>query len=343
MRSYRTSKRRVIIGIIVAIVLIAAFGLVMYLIEHHGLLDEQFGDTGGWDEDEEQIEISLDDKDYFSDDKIDAYLLIGTDAGGKDMGENYNGTLADFLTLVLVDSTTEKYAFIQLDRNTIVEMEVPNDNGDFDTYEQQLCTAHWYGKTDEQRNINTVEAVQEVLGGLEIDHFYTISMGDLDAVNHALGGITVDIQSDLTSVDPAFVQGASVTLTDEQAEKFIRARMGVGEGTNQERMSRQTQYIQSAYNKMMGELKEHPEYINDIYEELKGKLQTDEESGDLSQLTNQMLQYESQGIIRIEGKVREADTLGDGVLHEEFYPAEGAVYDALTKVINLEEIEVIEE
>ena len=120
MRSYRTSKRRVIIGIIVAIVLIAAFGLFMYLIEHHGLLDEQFGDTGEWGRDD--LEIQLDDKLYTSDDDIDTYLMIGLDSGGEDKGEGYNGELADFLVLLIADNTTPAEAgdyFFQKNQKTL--------------------------------------------------------------------------------------------------------------------------------------------------------------------------------------------------------------------------------
>ena len=118
MRPDRGSRRRVLIGILIAVMLIALFGAVVYLIEKHGLLDEQFGDSGDWGSEEvEQYSLELNDREYVSSDDIDAFLVIGKD-DPKEGETGYNGEMADFLMLVLMDNTTEKYAFYQIDRDT---------------------------------------------------------------------------------------------------------------------------------------------------------------------------------------------------------------------------------
>ena len=332
------SKRRIIAILIAAVLAIIAFGGVMNLIETRSQKDQQFGDTGDWgDEEEEPLELILEDASYISNDDIDTYLIIGTDAGGEDLGEMYSGELADFLTLLLVDNTTRRFGFIQIDRNSMVEMQVPNEKGDMTgVATQQICISHWYGTNEEERNDNTVAAVETLLGGLEIDNCYTLNMADIGAVNHAIGGVVVDIESDLTSVDPEFVKGKSVLLDDKQAEKFVRARMGVGNETNAERMARQTQYMQKAYNLVMSQLRDNPEYINDIYSELEGKIVSGESARDFSTMTNQILQYESLGIMQFSGKTKIADTQGDGIEHEEFYVSEASILKTLGKVIDLQ-------
>ena len=83
MRQGRVSKKRIIITAAVAVVLIVAFGLIMYLIEQHGLLDEQFGDTGSWGSGDE-LQIELADTLYTTDDSVDTYLLMDTEEN-----ENY--------------------------------------------------------------------------------------------------------------------------------------------------------------------------------------------------------------------------------------------------------------
>ena len=328
-------KRRIVLGTIGVILLTSLFVLAMHLIEKHGLADVHFGDIGGWGNDE--IILTIGDSDYRSDDDIDTYLFIGTDAGGEDLGMAHSGSLADFLTLLVVDNTTKKYAFIEIDRNSMADVQMLNDDGEFTGFfTQQICLSHWYGTDEQQRNENTMAAVSSLFGYLDIQHCYELNMADIGAVNHALGGIEVDINTDMTSVDPEFVKGTSVMLTDEQAEKFLRARMSVGEGTNKERMDRQTQYMQKAYNLVMNQLRENPDYINTLYDELQNVVHSEDEGHDLSVLTNQIVTYDSQGIQSISGTTKLADTQGDGTEHEEFYPDSSSLLSALKSVIDLQ-------
>ena len=70
MRS-RSSGGRVIIGVLIAVLAIAVFGLVLHLIEKHGLIDEQFGDTGDWGEDSGIQYLTIGNEIYVTKDDID--------------------------------------------------------------------------------------------------------------------------------------------------------------------------------------------------------------------------------------------------------------------------------
>ena len=337
MNRSRASWKKIIIGIVVGILAIAAFGFGVHLIEKHGLEDVQFGDTGSWgDDDTEPVELELDNELYVSQDNVSTYLMMGLDAGGVDQGEMYSGELADFLTLMVVDNTTKRFGFIQIDRNSMVPMEIPDENGNFAMMAtQQICLSHWYGRTPEERNEYAVKAVSTLMGGLNIDGYYTINMEDIGAVNHAIGGVEIEFDTDMTEIDPAFKKGTTVRLTDKQAEKFIRARQGLDDETNAARMSRQTQYMQKVYNLVMNQIRENPEYISDLYQELEGKIETEGEARDLSKIANKMVQYDSLGIMKLSGTTKVADTLGDGKEHEEFYVNETSILTCLKKVIDL--------
>ena len=346
MRQGRASKKRIIITAAAAVVLIAAFGLIMYLIEQHGLIDEQFGDTGGWgskDEDD-QVFLTLSDVDYISDDDIDAYLIAGTDGGGVDKGDIYKGELADFISILLIDNTTEKYAFYQISRDSMVDVPVMNENGDIQDFAlEQLSTAHWYGKTPEERNENLANAVSDVVGGIDIDGYYVLNMADIGEVNDAIGGVDIDIDDDMTDLDPTFKKGATVHLTGKQAENYLRARMTVGNGTNAERMDRQRQYMQKAYNMTISQLRENPDYINDLYEELDNKVQSDGTGKRISAIANQVTQYQCVGIISFKGETRIGDAIDEGITHEEFYVDEKSVLSGLRKVMNIREDDTSDE
>ena len=340
-RNRRSSKRKIIVATIAALFAILLFWLVLHLVVDRGLLDEQFGDSGEWgDEEDEQVSLMFEGDEYVSDDKLDTYLIIGTDAGGEFVDEEHSGTLADFLTLLIIDNTTEKFGIIQIDRNTMVPMpDLAGVDEEGEGIKQQICLAHWYGENNGQRNDNTMTAVSDLFGYLPIDNYYAINMENMGRVNDALGGVEVDITTDMTNIDPEFVAGTSVLLTNDQAEKFLRARMDVGERTNKERMSRQTQYMQKAYNMVMAQLKENPEYVNDLYDSLSDVIEREETDNNLSRMANHIVQYENVGILQIDGKTTTGDTQGDGEEHEEFYADRQSIVDTLGKIIDLREAE----
>jgi anionic cell wall polymer biosynthesis LytR-Cps2A-Psr (LCP) family protein len=175
------------------------------------------------------------------------------------------------------------------------------------------------------------------MGGLEIYRYFVMNMKDIGKVNDAIGGVTVTIPTDMTAVDPAFKEGAVVHLTGDQAEEFVRARMGLDDATNASRMERQKQYLENAYTMVLERLKESPEFINDIYDTLRGVYETDGTGRDISRITNQLVNYESVGFNKFDGKVKLGTTIDDGLKHEEFYVDEASILEQLRKVIDIRE------
>ena len=341
MSRNRTSKRRIILAVVIALIAILLFWLLLRFVFDRTDLDEQFGDTGDWGGDDiEETYIGIGDKEYVSLDDLDTYLLIGTDGGGENLGEALQGDLADFLMLLVVDNTTEKFAFYTIDRNSMVDMEISDETGEYTSYAtQQICLSHWYGENEDLRNQNTVNSVSALLGDLEIDNYFTINMEDIGRVNNAIGGVEVTIDTDMTAVDPAFEEGATIVLDDKQAEEFTRARMALADDSNAARMARQEQYLEHAYAKIIGQFRENPEYINEMFDLLEDCIESDGSSKEVSVAVNHMMQYENQGFIKFSGETKKNDTLGDGVEHEEFYPEDDSILEGLMKVINFRESE----
>lgn len=334
------SKRKLILALIITIIAILLFWLVLNLVVNRNLLDEQFGDSGDWGDsgEDEEVYLTIDDKDYISNDDIEVYVAAGTDGGGTNQGEGYNGELADFITVILIDNTTEKYGFYQIDRNTMVDVPVVNKAGDIEDFaKQQLCTSHWYGFDEDQRNDILCMAVSDAIGGLDTDGYYVLNMKDVGEVNDAIGGVTVDIDTDMTNLDPAFTAGSSVHLEGKQAENFLRARMDVGDGTNAGRMKRQQQYMQKAYSMVVDQLRDNPEYLNDIYDLLEQKIESDGNAKRVSQIADKIIRYQSEGFITFSGTTKVNDTIGEGITHEEFYADQSSVLSGLKKVMNIRE------
>ncbi|MCD8016124.1 MAG: LCP family protein [Lachnospiraceae bacterium] len=283
--------------------------------------------------------VTINDEDYTYSDKIKTYLFMGTDHSGNEdpeEDEEYQGSMADFLLVLVVNSTQKTYGMIQLNRDTMTEVTLLTDDGyDSGTALEQICTAHWYGGSKEDSCENTVDVVSELLGEVDIDGYYALPMDYISSFNSAVGGVTITISGDLTDIDPAMTDGATITLTDEQATAFIQNRMNVGEGKNADRMDRQRQFL-SAFTQQAKELmSEDSSFFTDTLDDLSEYATTDLSQNTLSKIINKLYKYESLGIFYLDGETVIGQTLGDGVDHEEYYLTDTAVLDVMTELYNL--------
>ena len=331
-------KLKTIGGIVLAALLITGFGLGVHFFDK--LTNSKSAEPAEGEGDY----IYLADHNYEITHNLESYLLIGSDDSGneekdksKDDGE-YHGDLADFLLLVVFDKTDDTYGFLQIDRDTITRVEMP-ENGEEsleDTFEQ-ICTARWYGETPEEGCENTVDAVSELLGYFPIDGYYSINMKDIGKLNHAVGGVTVTLEDDLSDKDPELTEGSTVKLNDDQAEIFVRSRMDVDDGTNTARMERQRIYMDAYKKAAMKKMGENKDFANELYIELQQDAVTNMPGNRVSACANRMYKGKDLGTFELEGEHKKGDTLGDGVEHTEFYPTESSIIDVLTSLASIED------
>lgn len=340
----RKRKFKAVTGIITAVALVVLFGLGVYLI------DKATGSKAAEQtasETEENDFVYLGDHNYEITHNLESYLLIGSDGSGNEdradkdgdgKADKYRGDLADFLLLVVFDKTNNTYGFLHIDRDTITSIEMPEngEESDEDTYEQ-ICTARWYGATPEEGCENTVDAVSELLGYYPIDGYYSINMKDIGKLNHAVGGVTVTVEDDLSNADPAMTPGATLKLTDEQAETFVRARMSVADGTNTSRMGRQRAYMDAYKSAALEKMEQDKDFVNDLYKELQSEAVTNMPGNRVSACANRMYKGRDLGTFELDGEHKTGDTLGDGVEHTEFYPTTSSIIDVLTSLASIED------
>lgn len=279
--------------------------------------------------------VALDGYHYNYYHSFENYLVIGVDDTGIASGDG-NG-MGDFLLLMSIDKTADTYTLLELNRDTITEINmIGRDGKGVGTAEYQLCTAHWLGGTQAMGCENQVRAVSKLLGRLPINGYYSINMDDIPKLNHAIGGVTVTITEDMTQTDPAFRKGAAVTLTDEMAEKYLRARMSVGEGTNEERMGRQHAYLEAFLEEGFQKAKESPRYFYNVFDDLTEIAVTNLTGKQISRIAKALTQNERTGIFRFEGESTTGTKLGDGLEHAEFYPDPESVVSTMTQIFTLE-------
>lgn len=248
-------KRTWIKAVVISLIGVAALAAALILLNNNenkyyqakrGVMSEGFGElkTVQWQGDT-----------YREKPAVTTILLVGIDklnaTENVDENEYRNGGQADFIILIAIDKTDKKIHRLQIDRDTMAEIKIIGEFGtDAGTRIDQICVSHAYGATPEENAANTMWAVQNLLGEVEIDGYYMIDYGAMPTLNDALGGVRVHLDYDMTNVNAAWKKGRDITLHGKEAESFVRARWYVGRGNNEERMDRQAEFITNALTQM---------------------------------------------------------------------------------------------
>ena len=231
-----------------------------------------------------------------------------------------SGGQADFLVLIAIDHTDKVIHQLQIDRDTMTEVAVLGTFGnETGTRILQICLSHGFGKTPEDNAKYTMRAVRNLLDGLELDGYYMIPYSAVPVLNDALGGVTVNVAFDMTNVHPQWTQGSTVTLHGKEAEVFVRSRMTVGAGTNEERMVRQNEFMQKAVAQMNRKMADDLGFGESLLE----KLQTIAESNfSVKRLAEELSKAYAYEVLPVDHPEGEYAVGEDGFM--EFHMKEGA-------------------
>lgn len=338
-------SRRLVLSIIVLLLVIAAIVGGIAILEH----EENDRKSAELEQDAERLSttlwtsentLSIGDDTYGFDHRVETFLFVGTDlSGGQQIGNSdlKRHPMADFILLMVLDHTKNSIGYLQIDRNTVTPVSSLNERGKaVGTRNLQICTAHWFGGTQEMAAQNLVKAVRRYLGQLDnIDGYYIISLKDIHVLNQAIGGVDVTLEEDLTDADPAFTKGATVHLTNEQAEHYLQMRKNVSDGTNVARMGRQRNYMSGLFSSVRQKSLEDPQFAVTLWNTLRSIAFTNMNGNDFSRIAQKLVKGESLGIRTVEGETRDGYVLGDDVPHEEFYPDKESLKACLIDLFSL--------
>lgn len=228
---------------------------------------------------------------------VTVLLIAGVDKDGDLLqaspDEYRSGGQSDFLLLLAIDHTGKQIHQLQIDRDTMAEIDILNVFGrEAGTRVLQICLAHSYGDTPKERARHTVNAVERLLSGITVDGYYIMDFTAVPVFNDALGGVTVTIPADMTSVNPAWTEGARVTLHGLEAETFVRTRKTVGEGSNRERMERQNEFMSCALAQMNKRLSDDLNFSSTLLSALRSVCFTNLSENALLDEVNRSYKYE---------------------------------------------------
>ena len=256
-------------------------------------------------------------------------LLIGVDRGENAVEQwgYQQGGQADFLLLIVIDSSEKKVRMLQIDRDTITDVETLGVLGNvIGTRKLQIALSHSYGKTPQDNCNYTIQTVSNLLQGEPLDLYFSLNMASVAKFNDLLGGVTVTMQEDHTLINPAFTKGATLHLMGQDAYDYVHSRMYVDDGSNVSRMARQRNYMLAAKDTLLSRLKESG-FVDTLFDTLGSDLVTNVSRGRMINEAAKASQYEVEEITQMVGERR----IGvDGYM--EFYADEQFLIDWVLSV-----------
>ena len=248
---------------------IAVIGVVLGMADHYRINSDSSTDS--------REMITYKNETYVKKGNLETYLIAGIDAPGKvEKVTEYDGTgQCDVLAVIVRDRSTDQCNLLSIDRNTITAVKsLDNDGTYLDTTDIQISLAHAMGFDQQVRAENTVDALSHLLGDQTIDGYAMVNMGAIQVVNDMVGGVTVTIEDDFSDVDPSMKKGETVTLMGEQAEKYVRSRKEISDGSNQNRMSRQSTYEEAFKPAFRNKCAENSKFPLEVYHAMEDYMTT---------------------------------------------------------------------
>lgn len=243
---------------------------------------------------------------YAKREDLETVLLMGVDKFAGETPEGYlNNQQADFLLLLVMDEANETCTPLQLNRDTMTQIQILGVTEEpAGSFTGQLALAHTYGSGEEDSCENTVLAVSNLLYGMEIDHYVSLTMDGVALLNDLVGGVPVEVLDDFSGIDDSLVQGETVTLRGRQALTYVRSRGGLEDSTNLHRMERQRQYLASLQQQLKRAAQEDSQFSLDALLQLNEYLVSDCTIDQLSGLGEDLAAYNVGDILTTPGEAK---------------------------------------
>lgn len=246
---------------------------------------------------------------YAKRENLETVLLLGVDKFEGETPEGYvNNQQTDFLLLLVMDKENETCTPIQLNRDTMTQIQILGVTGEpAGTFTGQLALAHTYGSGEEDSCENTVLAVSNLLYGMEIDHYVSLTMDGVALLNDLVGGVTVEVLDDFSGIDDSLMQGETVTLQGQQALTYVRSRGGLEDSSNLRRMERQRQYLAALQQQLKQASQQEDGFTLDALLQLNDYMVSDCTVDQLSDLGNSLAAYQVSDILTTPGDAQEGE------------------------------------
>ncbi|MGW4378652.1 LCP family protein [Kitasatospora sp. NPDC004531] len=182
-------------------------------------------------------------------------LLLGSDTrndGNSDLGGGDEGVGHSDTAILLHVYADHKHAVgVSIPRDTLVTIppcRLADGRWTNARANQMFNSAFTVGEFKNGNPACTQNTVEE-LTGLRVDHTLVVDFKGFAAITEAVGGVDVCVPNDVNSYGIQLAQGRQ-TVSGQQAVDYVRARHGLGDGSDIGRMRRQQAFVSSLISKV---------------------------------------------------------------------------------------------
>ena len=252
--------------------------------------------------------LTYEGQEYVRNDQVETFLVIGLDrfADSTVSASHGTGVQADFLMLLAFNNETKQCNAIQINRDAMTKVNKLAVGGTsvVETFDAQIALAYNYVNDDNDkiRCRNTIDSVEALLKGVDVDHYFALTMDAVGASSDVVGGVEVTVLDDFTGIDDTLIKGQTVKLTSEQALRYVRTRYGMEDSSNNARMARQQQYINAWYDQVMNKISQDENFIVELVDTMDDHVVYDSSDRKLQNLAEKFEEYEFLGIQELKGE-----------------------------------------
>jgi len=271
-------------------------------------------------------------REYTRNKNIDSVLVVGVDKyEGQTTGLVKNNERADFILLLAIDKVNKTYKALHINRDSMANVRELGIKGDVAGYKQmQITLSHTYGDGGQTSALNTKYAVENLLYGMNIDHYIVYKMDAVTMLTEEMGGILVPSLAGY-SVSDAQKQNIVETaggflLKGSSALSFVRYRDMENMEGNLDRMNRQQIFLSALKDQTQQRIEEDESFLANISLDFSKYMLSDLSIYDLNDYAQILTTAEDTDIKEIDGKYIV------GTQYLEYYCSEDSVKESIIEL-----------
>ena len=273
--------------------------------------------------------LVYDGKEYRYNEHLSNYLFMGVDTREPITEYETQGEAgrADAIFLLVYDRVEKTVRCISIPRDTITNVRViAPDGADMGTSKEHINMQYVFGDGKDESCRLMKEAVSDLFYDIPIQGYCSLNMDGIAVAVDVLGGVELVVpDNSLADVNPEFYEGATVTITKENAEQFVRYRDIEQNQSAITRTNRQKVFLQALSNQAKVKSSENVDFVVNMYEALKPYMVTNMGNDLLANLLSAT--FDSKNGVQ--------DIPGEGVqgeLHDEYHIDESQLYELVLQV-----------
>lgn len=268
----RPRKKRIFIFLFLLFLLLLAAGVFLYIKRQGNLPSTEYKESDRKDT------VVYGGKEYQYNEHLSNFLFLGVDTTEAVTGyeTREDAGQADTIFLLSLNRVTNTLKCLSIPRDTMTTVRVISPDGtDLGTTDNHINVQYAFGDGKEESCRLMKDAVSNLLYGIPIQGYMSLNMDGIPVAAETLGGVELVVPDDtLEAVNPLFQPGATVVITKENAEQFLRYRDTEEALSAIDRMNRQKVFMEAFAEKAKEVSSKDNSFIVKMYDSLKDYMVT---------------------------------------------------------------------